>query len=1183
MPGLLKRIKEKAAKYAQVMFVGFTFIILVAIFYIFMNNNARHNLLRNTKNLFDYEQFQIESMLLESEITLEGASRTARHIILRGDSAGDLEDYLIEISGYLSRNMRHGSNVKGVYGYFETLPEGPAFITGFKKYLPDNYDPVKSLWYQRAIAADGKIAEILENEETVINDTIFTYAICIFDGNGRRMGVFCVDMRFDGIARSVVRTAREHGGYGMLINHDMTILAHTNTDYIGRSLYNPEIPASIFTDELKNDREVWERPMVDYLGQNAVVFFKTLENGWYLGIVIPRTLYYGSITNMALILFALGMAFAVIVILIMLKTDTAYKDVQLLLDRTPLYVSVWDKDQKFVSCNKESLRMFNVKNEEEFKERFNELSPEYQPNGELSKDTVLKFLRQAFVGGDSLNFEWMHQTLNGRELPMEMTLIRMPYKKDFAVIAYGHDLREQKRMMEEINTASAKLELESSTLQTMFDLAPDQIFCKNRDFKYTRFNKSFLDFFNVKEEDILGKNNINGLIMPGETDEMLQKTDGQVINENRMITYEEHLPAQDGTIHIFETKKIPLMQGNDLAGIMGISRDITERKTMEEAAQNANRIKSAFLANMSHEIRTPMNAILGIAEIELRDKTHSKKSIEAITRIHDSGELLLSIINDLLDLSKIEAGKLELSPSRYELASLINDVMMLNMIRRGSKPVEFKLFLGENIPSALFGDELRIKQILNNLLSNAWKYTKKGMIALSVFVGMESDKEGYDATLIFKVSDTGIGMAKEHVSKLFDEYTRFNIETNRMTEGTGLGMSITRNLIHIMQGEISVTSTVNLGSEFVVHIPQKTIDAEFISRELAESLQMFRTHSVNQIRKSQVLIEPMPNGSILIVDDVESNLFVAKGLMEPYKLKIDTAMSGFDTIEKIKTGKNYDIVFMDHMMPGMDGIEAVKIIRELGYKRPIVALTANAVVGQVDMFLSAGFDGFVSKPIDIRELNTILKKFIRDKQPSEIIEAEYQQNDETGEDTVNETEKISINPKLAEIFVRETNKIISLLEEIYRKGETASDKDIKLYTINVHGMKSSLANIGESALSAAAGKLEQAGRDKNFGIIASETPVFLDNLRILVKKFSSLNENKTNEAVDDLLFLREKLLVIQTACSNYDMGAADEAISELRQKTWSSRFEEPIAKIAGHLLHSELDQVANVIKEIYNI
>jgi PAS domain S-box-containing protein len=778
--------------------------------------------------------------------------------------------------------------------------------------------------------------------------------------------------------------------------------------------------------------------------------------------------------------------------------------------------------------------------------------------------------------------EWMHQTLDGKLIPVEITIVRINYKRDYAVIIYARDLREQKKMLEELKNAAYKLEYESSTLNTILDLAPDLIFCNDLDLRYTRCNESFLKFFNCKKEDIIGKNFIEGLNLPEEINEEIKAMDFKVINERRMITYEERLPAHNNIMRTFETKKIPIMQDDEIMGIMSIARDITERKEMEEEARNANRIKSAFLANMSHELRTPMNAILGIAEIQLRDQTLPDKTKEAIIMMHDSGELLLNIINNLLDMSKIEAGKMELTPAKYEIASLINDVMMLNMTRMGSKPVEFKLFINENIPSSLFGDDLRIKQILNNILSNAWKYTKKGMIALSVSIETKTDAEDSDATLIFKVNDTGIGMTKEQLNRLFDEYARFNPEANRATEGTGLGMSITWNLIHLMNGEISVTSALNLGSEFIVYIPQKRAGPEVLSKELVENLQMFRANSIRQIRNAEILIEPMPYGSILVVDDVESNLYVAEGLMEPYKMKIKTLSSGFSAIEAIKSGKVYDIIFMDHMMPNMDGIEATKIIRGLGYTHPIVALTANAVVGQADLFLSSGFDDFVSKPIDIRELNATLRKFIRDKQPPEVLEAAQQSaNGQTTTDTGDEEKKQAVKFKLAEIFVRETTKNLPLLEELHKKGDACTDKEVQTYAVTVHGIKSSLANIGEHDLSAVAAKLEKAGKDKKTDVISSETPEFLNKLRTVIEKYTPPKKEKTGGAVDeDLPLLREKLLAVKTACSNYDVETADKAILELKQKAWSSRIEDPLTTIADHLSLCDYSEAVTVIEEM---
>ncbi|MCL2011117.1 MAG: transporter substrate-binding domain-containing protein [Synergistaceae bacterium] len=396
-----------------------------------------------------------------------------------------------------------------------------------------------------------------------------------------------------------------------------------------------------------------------------------------------------------------------------------------------------------------------------------------------------------------------------------------------------------------------------------------------------------------------------------------------------------------------------------------------------EAATAASRSKSVFLANMSHEIRTPMNAIMGITEILLNDDSVAPNTREALDKVYSSGELLLCIINDILDLSKIEAGKLELTWGEYDVASLINDVTTVNMVRIGSKPIEFELSVDENTPSTLYGDELRIRQILNNLLSNAFKYTESGVVRLSVYVE--------DTTLVLRVSDTGCGMTEEQLTTLFDAYTRFNVEANRMTEGAGLGMNITQNLVRLMGGEITVKSEPDIGTIFVVRLPsargeqtkQTKISSGVLGGETVERLRKFRTNGAKQIRRARISFEPMPHGSVLVVDDVESNIYVVQGLLAPYKLSVDSVMSGFEAIDKIKSGKVYDVIFMDHMMPKLDGIETTKLIRAHGYTNPIVALTANALTGQSEIFLSNGFDAFISKPIDVRELNAALKRFVR--------------------------------------------------------------------------------------------------------------------------------------------------------------------------------------------------------------
>ena len=634
-----------------------------------------------------------------------------------------------------------------------------------------------------------------------------------------------------------------------------------------------------------------------------------------------------------------------------------------------------------------------------------------------------------------------------------------------------------------------------------------------------------------------------------------------------------------------------------LIGVVVLAHDNTEMHEANLRAEAANKAKSAFLSTMSHEIRTPMNAILGITEIQLQNESLDKTVLEALGKIYNSGDLLLGIINDILDLSKIEAGKLELVVARYEIASLISDTSQLNMMRIGSKPIEFELSIDERMPASMMGDELRVKQILNNLLSNAFKYTAAGTVNLSFIVRSNNEDE---IPLEFSISDTGQGMTEEQVSKLFDEYSRFNMEANRSTEGTGLGMSITQNLIKLMDGEIKVESEPGVGSTFTVKIPQGRVGSEILGKEMADSLQQFRSGSRAQMSRVQISRELMPYGSVLIVDDVETNIYVAKGLMTPYELNIDSAESGPVAIEKVKRGNVYDIIFMDHMMPQMDGIEATKILRTLGYSEPIVALTANAVAGQSEIFLGNGFDDFISKPIDIRQLNAVLNKLIRDKQPQDVLEAARQRMEEIKEHATNidgegESEssdspdsepsggaqKQKIDPIFAEIFLRDAVKSVAVIGQIAEKGADYDEDDLRTYVIHTHGMKSALANIGNSALSEVAKELEQAGRDENREVIISETPGFLNSLRAFIEELSPEEDSGGEVVITDEAgaYLREKLQLIKEACEEYDEGPAGDAVSELRAGTWPQPVRELLGMLAEHLLHSDFDEIVSAVEE----
>jgi len=596
-----------------------------------------------------------------------------------------------------------------------------------------------------------------------------------------------------------------------------------------------------------------------------------------------------------------------------------------------------------------------------------------------------------------------------------------------------------------------------------------------------------------------------------------------------------------------------------------------EKMRTAEIAEASNKAKSRFLAVISHEIRTPMNAILGITEMQLQNEDIPASIKDAFYKIYNSGDMLVGIINDILDLSRIEMNRMEINPVKYELASLIDDAVHLNMMRC-SKPIEFRLEVDENTPSLLFGDELRIKQILNNLLSNAYKYTDKGFIKLSVCTEAANTEEGY-TVLVFRVSDTGQGMTDEQVEKLFtSEYNRFN----RSIEGVGLGMSITYQLVKLMKGNIYVESKPEEGSSFTVRLPQKMISSGVLGKELAENLQSFRINSFSRVKKLQITREYMPYGKVLIVDDVESNLYVAKGLMLPYGLSIDVASSGFQAIEKIKSGKVYDIVFMDHMMPKMDGIEAVRIIRELGYTHTVIALTANAVTGQSKLFLENGFDEFISKPIDIRQLNAVLNKFIRNKQTPEVL-SEARKQKQSLEESVFRSESFESDPILKDVFLLDVKNTLPVIEDTLKNIDNATEEDFRLFTVGAHSMKSALANIGETIASKLAFALEKAGREKNVKAIKMQTPVLIDDILSIKAKIeheAKKNGSKSQDGVEGTYeFLKEQLKIICEACISYDERPIKTALLDLKKLSWNKETTDLIDKINEQLLYGDFDEV----------
>jgi len=715
-------------------------------------------------------------------------------------------------------------------------------------------------------------------------------------------------------------------------------------------------------------------------------------------------------------------------------------------------------------------------------------------------------------------------------------------------------------------------------------------------------------------------------------------------------------------------------------------------KNME--LRKSSSMKSDFLANMSHEIRTPMNAVIGMAEMVLREDL-SPTAREYVGQIKSSGQTLLTIINDILDFSKIESGMMDISDVEYTPMSMINDVSNIIMTRIGSKDLELTVDVNPELPMGLYGDNVRIKQIMVNLANNAVKFTQAGNVNIKVDFWKLSDDM---IELLVAITDTGRGIKESDMSKLFQSFQQLDSKRNRNIEGTGLGLAICKQLVTLMKGKIHVDSEYGRGSTFSFVIPQKVTDiqcsvekltekvtaaglikSEYIAQELAadmeklevsyerllsedcigrvkdkhikylfveqplftEGVQYFlrlhpdvcgvlltnyravRSYDLPNLRvvkkplyvlglanifhgkEDNAAFSPMeaedfdftaPRAEILVVDDNEINLTVVKGLLGPLQMNIDTALSGKDAVLKV-TDKRYDIIFMDHMMPKMDGVETTRVIRRLlgnNGQVPIIALTANAVEGTAEMFISEGMNDFVTKPIEMRVILSKLRKWL----PPEKIEKKKNKNnairntqkEEGGTQATTNIAIAGLNVQKAMEFLGNEELFWSVLKEYYRVidkkcaliQEYEEKEQWKEYTVEVHALKSASRQIGALELAQIAEQMEAAGNAGNGGLIHKITPGMLEEYMfykgILAPYFAKEEEVQSGRRAKKSE-IEELFAQMEEALENLDMDAMERVVKDMGQYSYNAVQKGIFEKLKNAVEDIDTEKCEEIITE----
>jgi len=888
------------------------------------------------------------------------------------------------------------------------------------------------------------------------------------------------------------------------------------------------------------------------------------------------------------------------------RIEEAERRINDMMNLTILPSMVWDVNGNVISCNKEAFRIFGIP-EDLPSEQFNvpSIQPEYQPDGRNTEEIRQEFIGDVLANGLSRVNILLH-TMDGKPLYFGVSAARTSWQSGYRLVVYFNDLTDIKAKEAEAREAEERIRI-------MLDSTPMICILRDENNNVIDCNQEALKIFGVAKKSDFIKNyhHFYPEFQPDGRDSMAISRDyfHRLMNgDTDKIKFEWTFQTNNGELLPVDTTAVKIMwKGVRLC--LSYSRDLREEKENEqlmkisldlnhkleiqkEAANASSLVKSQFLASMSHEIRTPMNTIIGLLDL-IRTDNLDEVQVKYINNVKNTSDILLHIINDILDFHRIESGKLEIVPVHFNLATLYSNLVSRHKFLAETKNLIFSCSLAPDLPQSLFGDELRINQIVTNLISNAIKYTQKGYVNFHIDSTLEDSKE----FVVFTVEDSGIGISEENFATLFDKFEQFDKHKNRGIQGTGLGLSIAKNLAELMGGYIRFMSEYCKGSVFSFFLPMVEGDLQKIKNE----------EVIDRVMAS-------PDTKVLVVDDNPGNITVAVGMLARHGIIPHTAGTGVQAIQLIQSN-HYDLVFMDHMMPEMDGVEATEIIRKMEgeYYRtlPIIALSANAVVEAKEQYLRCGMNDFVSKPIVGNDLNRALSRWLL---PNKIATQEIEsQSVEPSEQSLDESE---LNRLLQELTKIEDLSITSGLSrvggdkklyiDILRQFCQGADEDSqmlnrcvkdslwKAYAIRIHAVKSVLATIGNKFLADWALRLEVASTQDVTEMCRNENRKFCTALRkfhLELLKTDLMADIATLTKKKKILHneLKKQLKLLLRACDELQPDITESIAKELQGVTLdapvalSTVVDASLKEINDYVMSFDYDKAVRCIDRLLKI